>query len=127
VTDGDARSVAAIICTTNVEGAQPIVSELHRRLCDEREFGIRKLRPYPDIVGGDFDIAKPKHISTRFSHLPNFVPIDLVQTRLFGQFVMLAQLRDDRIGHNLTPMNLGRLVSTDRGVPIPIVTLMNEY
>ena len=38
---------------------------------------------------------------------------------LFVQLVMLAQLGGDRVGHDLAPVNLGRLAPIDRGVAIP--------
>jgi len=45
--------------------------------------------------------------------------------RLFGQVVMLAQLDDDRLGHDLAAVNLRWLASIDRGVPSHLGIGMN--
>jgi hypothetical protein len=40
---------------------------------------------------------------------------------------MLAQLGDDRVGHDLTPVNLGRLTPIDRSMPTGLWIAMNGH
>jgi hypothetical protein len=46
--------------------------------------------------------------------------------QLFVQFVVLSQLGDDRIRHDLASMDLGRLVTVNRGVPPDLRIAVNR-